>query len=373
MKPSLKAGIIAAIVMVGIGGAAFPAFSAALHEPFPLSVQAKSIPAPEKTPDCGTPPAPLVRLSTVSKYRQDDPTRSIIDKAGEAKFRKDIAPMEDFLSQTVRYANRYALSGGQKISEAQCALAWLDNWAAGGALTQVHNDKSYNTIGKYIGGMALAYLQVREAPGLDAKSKRRVEEWLAQRAEDLAAFHDRTPSTRSSLNNHRYWSGLGVASAGVAANRRDLLDWGMEAARIGLRQIEEDGTLPLELARKDRARDYHLYALTPLVMLAELGKANGVDLYAENGGALKRLAALVLKTTDDPTFFERKTGVKQLDYPDASTRASRMIWLEPYNARFPDDRATRLLKPIRPLTSKFIGGRLSEIYGQNPNHDSNNM
>jgi poly(beta-D-mannuronate) lyase len=40
----------------------------------------------------------------------------------------------------------------------------------------------------------------------------------------------------------------------------------------GVLQIRPDGTLPQEMARGSRAPRYHLYALAPLVLLAEFGK-----------------------------------------------------------------------------------------------------
>lgn len=352
---------------------AAPAAGAApLRGPFPGLVPGlvpdRAAAAPRTPPACDAPPAPLVRLATVSKYRQDDPTRSRIDPKAEAQFRKDIAPLERMTGKTVRYANRYLLSGGKKVGAAHCALHWLHHWAAGQALREIGNDKAFHTIGKYLGGMALAYLQIQDAPGLKTEEKQRVALWLAAVADALVAFHDDAPDAKVSRNNHRYWSGLGVAAAGVAAGRRDLLDWGMESARIGLRQVAADGTLPMELARKNRARDYHLYAVTPLVMLAEIGLANGVDLYAEEGGALRRLAHVVAATTDNPEFFVKKTGYTQLPYPDQDTRAARLSWMEPYQARFPDPAMERILAPVRPVQGRFIGGQVSLIYAGTANN-----
>ena len=57
-------------------------------------------------------------------------------------------------------------------------------------------------------------------------------------------------------------------------------DWAMAAYDNGVNQIRPDGTLPLEMARGRRAFHYHLYALAPLVLLAEFGEANQLDLYA---------------------------------------------------------------------------------------------
>jgi poly(beta-D-mannuronate) lyase len=45
-------------------------------------------------------------------------------------------------------------------------------------------------------------------------------------------------------------------------------------------EIQASGVLMREMARAGMALHYHLYALAPLIMIAELGEANGMDLYA---------------------------------------------------------------------------------------------
>ena len=61
------------------------------------------------------------------------------------------------------------------------------------------------------------------------------------------------------------------AAAGFGLTRdigETLLDWGVESYRIGACQIDARGALPLELEREKKARDYHLHAVAPLVMIA---------------------------------------------------------------------------------------------------------
>src|SRR6185312_4049788 len=54
-------------------------------------------------------------------------------------------------------------------------------------------------------------------------------------------------------NNHLYWAGVEVSAAGIAANDRELFDWGMNTYHVGVAQIQPDGTLPLEIRRGQRA------------------------------------------------------------------------------------------------------------------------
>src|SRR5207248_6859880 len=81
--------------------------------------------------------------------------------------------------------------------------------------------------------------------------------------------------------------------------------------RIGIAQITRDGTLPFEMQRGARALHYHLFAAAPLVAIAELAAANGMDLYSEEHHALPRLVHRALGGVDDSAFFTEKTGQEQ--------------------------------------------------------------
>ncbi|HEY0797595.1 MAG TPA: alginate lyase family protein, partial [Candidatus Baltobacteraceae bacterium] len=74
-----------------------------------------------------------------------------------------------------------------------------------------------------------------------------------------------------------------------AANDGDLWEWGIAKFAIAAEQITQEGILRLEMERAARALHYHLFALTPLIFLAELGAASGEDLYGAHDGALHRL------------------------------------------------------------------------------------
>jgi alginate lyase len=98
----------------------------------------------------------------------------------------------------------------------------------------------------------------------------------------------------------------------------------MDAYRDGVRQITPEGTLPLEMNRAARALHYHLYALAPLVMLAEFGEANSINLYAERNFAIKRLVARCISGLQDHSYFVQHTG-KEQDMPELRHRLGRTL------------------------------------------------
>jgi poly(beta-D-mannuronate) lyase len=95
--------------------------------------------------------------------------------------------------------------------------------------------------------------------------------------------------------------------------------------------ITADGVLPLELERKSRALHYHVFALMPLVVLAELGQTRGEDWYALSDGALNRLAEVTMKGIVDPDTFEALAGEPQEQPVEPGAG-----WLELYSWRYSD-------------------------------------
>jgi hypothetical protein len=90
--------------------------------------------------------------------------------------------------------------------------------------------------------------------------------------------------------------------------------------------------LQAEIGRKERALHYHNFALMPLVFVAELVSDRGLDLYRENGGAIRRLADLVIAAVENESSFSAITPVPQQLFPWTFT--NDLAWTEPYYARF---------------------------------------
>lgn len=327
------------------------------------------IPAPgpkdlQKTPryDCDTPGEPLVSLDVKSKYRQDDASRATIDEEAEEAYSEAVEPLRNYVKALVKISNAYVRSEPRNTAAAACALSWLDAWAKAHALTDMQTRQASHNQGQAVGGIALAYLQIRNAPGLPDDQKKRVERWLGTLGHQVMDAMNRNDGV-SGRNNHRYWNGLSAIASGIASGDETLIRWGADSARIGIRQITKDGTLPLELKRAKRARDYHIFAAEPLIATAELARTQGVDLYAENDKALSRLADRVVASISDPSFFEKATGSKQEPYPDDGTvPGSRIAWLEIYQSRFPSPRAEELLRSKRPVASSGIGGNTTLLF-----------
>jgi hypothetical protein len=103
---------------------------------------------------------------------------------------------------------------------------------------------------------------------------------------------------------------------------------------MGIHAIQPDGSLDAEMGRGQKALHYQLYALGPLIVLAELGEANGFDLYAEREGAIHHLVRFNLAAMKDPSLLEKKAEAKQEAKPPYA--GLEIGWAVPYIQRFPN-------------------------------------
>ncbi|MBV8119817.1 MAG: alginate lyase family protein [Alphaproteobacteria bacterium] len=340
-----------------------------MKAPVDVAARRAVISGTEKVSDrCAQSPQPMRDIVVGGFYT--DLASSVIDPNALAWKEQALKPLNAFTAAVTMRSDRLIASRDGAPDAARCALDWLTAWAdAGAMLGTVSHQGAYEREWR-LAGLALAWLKLRQAPGLDHDKSARVVAWLGALADAVGPPYNAPPKGRipSSRNNHAYWAGLAVAAAGIATDDRARFEWGISRYHMGIADIAADGTLPLELARKKRALHYHLFALLPLVMLAELGEANGLPLYRANNGALSRLVDTTITGLDDPAIFVRLTGEAQ-DVSAATLgglaggKGFDAAWLEPYYARMRDPSALPLLKRLRPLNCAWLGGNMTLDFG----------
>jgi poly(beta-D-mannuronate) lyase len=294
-------------------------------------------------------------LITDGFYRLDDPTHSIIDPARQAAYQKSSGPVKAAGQAVVAAADAYRTTGSRRAAE--CALKLIVSMAEQHSLAgKMSSNQAYYVQGWVVGAVAIGYLKIRDAHLATPEQVKSIADWLVSVGEQTKGYFDprRAKGTSDARNNHSYWAGVELAAIGVAANNRADFDWAITAYDAGVKQIRPDGTLPLEMARGRRALHYHLYALAPLVMIAEFGEANGMDLYAHSDGAIHRLADVSLAGLTNPELFAKATGVQQ----EVSTRPSgdQIGWAPPYEHRFPNPQLAKLIANAPNLSVYYLGG-----------------
>lgn len=221
-----------------------------------------------------------------------------------------------------------------------------------------------NMTGKAVRKWALAAigfnrLKVTDACPLSSAEREIIDQWMQRLARQVIAENEDIPAAR--INNHYYWAAAAVGATGIALDDRDLFEWSMQAYRRSVREIDQEGLLPRELARRTRALSYHAYALQPLVMLAEMGRVNGIDLYAEEDCALCRLIRRVVDGIEDPAYFERQTGARQEQ--EHGKEGNALTWIPLLTQACPGDaRLRKLGSQYQPFVGRRLGGDLTDLF-----------
>lgn len=275
--------------------------------------------------ECSPPPPPVRDLDVPRFYSDDEGT--VVDAALLARHRAAVEPLSLFLRTVVSQADKAhrRTKAVDQQAAARCAVRWLDAWAQGDAWLGEMGSLQGEYQRKWdLAGVALAYLKVRAFTEPD--ERRRIEGWLSRWAAQARAFFD---DPRRRRNNHWYWLGLGLAATALATDSPTHWEMARGIMQDAARDIAADGTLPLELERRARALHYHVFAVTPLVVLAELARVRGEDWYAFEAGALHRLVTKTVAGLRDPVAFRLLAGVEQ--EPGTGPGAG---WLHLYSQRF---------------------------------------
>jgi poly(beta-D-mannuronate) lyase len=351
--------IVAVFLIGGLAGLT-PAF--ALTSPYKQYALAVN---ESDTRNCGNPPSPIVALDTTSQYRKDDKTRSTVDPEAQARYEAAVGPLREYQQQIVKWTNKFVASGGADKGSAACALTWLDEWAKADALRDLKTNQAQFNRDTTLAALTLAYLQLGGTKLGDGSANTRVVAWLVKRARDSKDYYSSEAKERSRSNNHSYWSALGVAGAAIASNNPELFAWPMTTYQAAVCSATDAGALPYELVRGKRARSYHLFALGPLVMLAEMGASNGNDTYAMCNRALDRIVDFSLRSVDDPKQIETLAKAEQEKFANGAIKGNQVVWLEPYLKREPKADVhgwRRRIEQLRPVKSTALGGDLTLLY-----------
>ncbi|NOW45597.1 poly(beta-D-mannuronate) lyase [Novosphingobium sp. SG751A] len=261
---------------------------------------------------CPVAGVPVRDLMINTRYKPGK-SADVVDQDAEDAYKEAMAPILAFMAGLTNQANRYIRSDGKDLAAAECARYSLDQWARGEAFTGVSGTAGWFKLSTLLSGLSLSYLQIRDAPtdAAGEEENRRIEQWLAKMAGNLLEFRRNGVTGSPVENNHLYWAGLAIGATGAAIGNQTFFDFGMESFRHGACSVTADGFLPMELKRRHAALHYHVYALQPLFLLAELAERNNQSGYATCDRAMDRLARNVLAGAENPEIFEKKTGSPQ--------------------------------------------------------------
>lgn len=322
-----------------------------LHSPW----DANAVPVTAVEFHCDS--VPRLPHDVVATSFYSDSKHSITDPAKKAAYEAASEPFHQAADRTEKAADFFVKTGSRQAAE--CVVHDLALEAGADAMTGSMSSNQAQYMQNWtLGGLAISWLKVRQAHVETPQEIAAITPWMHTVAEQVKTYFDarRAKQTNDGRNNHLYWAGFAVMAAGIALDDRSLYDWGVGTYKDGVDRIQADGTLPLEMARGQRALHYHLFALAPLVTMAELGEANGDDLYAYNHNKLHLLVARSLAGLVDNHYFTEKAGVQQ-DTPEAGGIKSEDVeWVRPFQRRFPDPMIAKLMERAGIAPYGYLGG-----------------
>jgi poly(beta-D-mannuronate) lyase len=257
------------------------------------------------------------------------------------------------LGDVVSYgAGRYVATGDP--AEAVCVANLLARWAASGALldyTFKESSQAWYQVNWTLCSISLAWSVVRADPAIPQAQRAQIEEWM-HKATEYMFSQDPHPGVRE--NNHAYWRALCATSVGILTNDDELYRRGLAQYARAIGQMNPDGSLPLEMARHENALHYQSFALAPLVMIAELARRQGVDLYSlkENGHTINDAVDFLVRASADPTLVKKYASEPQTFSLFSGKKPP--AWTEFWAARHPGKPWTELL--TTPLFDTNLGG-----------------
>jgi poly(beta-D-mannuronate) lyase len=285
-----------------------------------------------------------------------DSKSSVIDPVKWKAYTESSGPYKKLGDEAVAAADAYRTTGSRPA--AACVLKLLNAAAADGVFTgKMSSRQAYYVQGWVIGAVAIAYLKVRNSGVVQPNQSASLTSWMKTVARQSMDFYEAAKSKPGgdAGNNHLYWAGVEIAAIAIAADDHSMFDWAMATYANGVNQISPEGTLPLEMRRGQRALHYHLYAIAPLVYLAEFGKVNGLDLFAQDNFAIKRLVDRSIAGLRGSGYFDRETGIPQ-DTPNGPPTAEEISWAKGYVHSFPDPEISSLIAQAPSLSYMYLGG-----------------
>lgn len=254
---------------------------------------------------------------------------------------------------------------------ASCATRWLAVWSQREALLgkMANNSADKQTLmqGGFVRKWALAsitlsYLKIRSFKSVQESAyNSTILDWISHLEQSV--FNDvKNYGPTSAKNNHIYWAALARMLAGIALGNPQTVQWSVDIYRQAMDQIQENGTLPLELKRRSMALHYHYFAITPLLLIAKFAKANGIDLYRENEQRMNKLLNLLLPTLENPDTFSTISG-----FPVNHDLHESYTWVELMQALKPTPESNKFLKAHRPIYDTDLGDNVTALWGVNIN------
>ncbi len=270
-----------------------------------------------------------------------------------------------------------ALAGDRAAGQA--AMALVERWADADALSDLADTGSDRTnlgtqtaLRRILLAVIPAWAVLVERAQVPPDARARVDAWIARRVADAdqptgpAATRDAAAGP-SNQDHHRVLREAVVMAGAIYRGDDAGFRRGARFFRAVLHQMRPDGSLPLETSRGAGALSGQRQAVAGLVLMADMARAQGYDLFGLDveGRRIERLVGFLTSAIADPDALQPYTGDRQdLDFLQPHDGRHAMAWVESWNrSRAADPVATgdvlTTVLAYRPLIDEGSGGNLT--------------
>ncbi|MGA7340192.1 MAG: alginate lyase family protein [Terracidiphilus sp.] len=250
-------------------------------------------------------------------------------------------------------------------AEAQCAQDQIDKWAQANELMgydAVANPQSWYQTEWTLSSVATSESVLVNDESLDRTETGRDIAWMKKVAHRMIGF----PLEAQHHNNHHYWRGLAAIATGVVSSDGELFEFGVQAYKDGVDEIDQRGAFPKEMARSERSIHYQSFALQALLPIAEYAERQHVPLYgykSATGHTIGDAIDFLGEAVADPSIVKAYTPDVQLVDSDGRDFFAA---LEFYLQRFPDRKlpASILAGLTKPTFAARLGGSTTVLAGR---------
>jgi poly(beta-D-mannuronate) lyase len=267
---------------------------------------------------------------------------------------KATVPYQELQNAVTNGASRYVTTGD--ATEAVCVANLLAQWAAANTLLDYsykESSQAWYQVEWTLSSVSLAWSVVQTDPAIPAAQRAEILKWMHEVTEYMFD-QDPHPDDHEHENNHAYWRALCATSVGVLSGDEKLYRRGIAQYVRAIGQMNPDGSLPFEMARHENALHYQSFALTPLVMIAELASRQGINLYSlrVNGHTIGDAVGFLVRASADLSLMKQYASEPQTFSLFSGKKPP--AWTEFWAARYPGKPWTDII--TAPLVDSTIGG-----------------
>lgn len=330
-----------------------------VKSPFDFKKQSALFQKPSARHQCQPAPTLPRKVESVAFYK--DARNSEVNPELLKQFReltKTITDEEHFLSLT----NTLFIQapGEERAAIGDCLLAHMVKIARDGAFIDSDDIRGGGAVRLMSVTPLVTYLLLKEGHRVPNIRDVEIRAWITLLMDRLQLLEKKFRNDA----NIEDWTAAAYALGAAALDRRDLLDRAVKIVRKKAAMVNEDGVLPLEVARGRMGLTYSLFATQALSIVMEVADANSIDLLEGAAGKpLRRMMKRMVRAINDPKSFLEVTDVREAIEPEHISRAN-MGWLEIYYDKTKDEEARKALCANLPLYSWRIGGDWHVLVGE---------